>query len=40
MQKGNTELKKAIDAVLAPMTADDFNALMDQAISVQPLSEE
>ena len=34
--KGNTELKDAIDAVLADLTADDFNALMDEAISVQP----
>ena len=34
--KGNTELKDAIDAVLADLTADDFNALMDEAISIQP----
>ena len=39
MMKGNTVLKKAIDDVLSKMNADDFNALMDQAISVQPLSE-
>lgn len=39
MRKGNTELKKAIDGVLAGMTADDFNDLMAQAISVQPISE-
>ena len=38
MRKGNTELKKAIDGVLAGMTADDFNDLMAQAISVQPIS--
>ena len=25
-----------IDAVLSQMTADDFNAIMDEAISVQP----
>ena len=36
VQKGNTALKEAIDAVLSTMTEDDFNALMDQAISVQP----
>jgi putative lysine transport system substrate-binding protein len=34
--KGNTALKAAMDEVLAPMTADDFNQLMDEAISVQP----
>ena len=39
MMKGNTVLFDAVNAVLAPMTADDFNALMDQAISIQPLSE-
>ncbi len=39
VMKGNTELKDAIDSVLSTMTADDFNALMDEAIAVQPLSE-
>ena len=39
VMKGNTVLKDAIDSVLSTMTADDFNALMAQAISVQPLSE-
>ena len=34
--KGNTALKDAIDAVLSQMTVEDFNALMDEAISVQP----
>ena len=34
--KGNTQLKDAIDAVLSEMTVDDFNALMDEAIAVQP----
>ena len=34
--KGNTALAEAIDAVLSTMTEDDFNALMDQAISIQP----
>ena len=34
--KGNTALKDAIDAVLADLTADDFNTLMDEAISIQP----
>ena len=40
LQKGNTELKDAIDAVLNEMDADIFNAIMDQAIAIQPLSEE
>ncbi len=39
MKKGNTALKDAINGVLATMTTDDYNALMDEAISVQPLSE-
>ena len=39
MKKGNTALKDAINEVLATMTADDYNTMMDEAISVQPLSE-
>ena len=39
VKKGNTELKDAIDSILSTMTADDFNALMDEAIAIQPLSE-
>ena len=39
VKKGNTELKDKIDAVLSTMTQDDMNALMKQAIAVQPLSE-
>ena len=39
MKKGNTALKDAINEVLAAMTTDDYNAMMDEAISVQPLSE-
>ena len=39
LMKGNTALKEKIDAVLSTMTADDFNDLMAQAISIQPLSE-
>ena len=34
--KGNTELKDAMDKVLAPLNADIFNAIMNQAIAVQP----
>ena len=36
VKKGNTVLKDAINDVLSTMTEDDFNALMDQAISIQP----
>lgn len=38
MKQGNTELKSAIDSVLTQMTKDDFSAMMDEAINVQPLS--
>ena len=34
--KGNTTLLNAINNVLSTMTEDDFNALMDQAIAIQP----
>ncbi len=39
VKKGNTELVDDINSVLADMTKDDFNTMMDEAISVQPLSE-
>lgn len=39
LQKGNTELKDAINSVLEQMTVEDFADMMDEAISVQPLSE-
>lgn len=39
VQKGNTALVDAINAVLDTMTVDDFNALMAEAISVQPVGE-
>ena len=39
VMKGNTLLKDKIDAVLSTMTPDDMNALMEQAIAVQPLSD-
>ena len=39
LKKGNTVLKEAIDAVLAGMTVEDFNTMMEQAIAIQPLSE-
>ena len=34
--KGNTELLEAMNRVLSNMSEDDFNTLMDQAISIQP----
>jgi len=37
VQKGNTVLKDALDAVLSEMTADDFNALMAEATAIQPI---
>ena len=39
VMKGNTVLKNAIDKVLAEMTVEDFNTMMQEAISIQPLSE-
>ena len=38
LKKGNTELKDAINGILANMSKDDFNKMMEEAISVQPLS--
>lgn len=38
LQKGNTELKDAINSVLAEMTPEDYTKMMDDAIAVQPLS--
>ena len=38
VSKSNPELTAAINEVLATLTVDDFNAMMDEAISVQPLS--
>ena len=39
LMKGNTVLKEAIDSVLSTMNVDDFNIMMEEAISIQPLSE-
>jgi len=39
LMKGDTVLKDAIDAVLAPMGADAFNEMMAQAIAIQPVGE-
>jgi len=38
LKKGNTELKDAINGILGKMSKDDFNKMMEEAISVQPLS--
>ncbi len=39
VQKGNTEVLDAANAVLSTLTVDDFEAMMQEAITVQPLSE-
>ena len=38
VSKSNPELTVAINEVLATLTVNDFNKMMDEAISVQPLS--
>ena len=37
IMKGNTTLLEAMNSVLSVMTADDFNALMAEAVAVQPI---
>ncbi len=39
VQKGNAELLDGINGVLAELTTDDYEDMMNEAISVQPLSE-
>lgn len=39
IMKGNTVLLDALNGVLKDMSADDFNAMMADAISIQPLGE-
>ncbi len=39
LQKGNAELKDAINGVLAELTNEDYVEMMNEAISVQPLSD-
>lgn len=39
IQKGNTELLDAINSVLTEMTVEDYEEMMSEAISVQPLSD-
>ncbi|WP_124066739.1 transporter substrate-binding domain-containing protein [Clostridium sp. E02] len=38
LKKGNDELKDSINEILSKMNKDDFNKMMEEAISVQPLS--
>jgi putative lysine transport system substrate-binding protein len=39
MKKGNAELLEAVNGVLATLTVEDYEAMMADAIAVQPLSE-
>jgi len=39
VMKGNTYLKDAMNKVLSGMTADDFNKMMSEATSIQPVSQ-
>jgi putative lysine transport system substrate-binding protein len=39
VKKGNTELLDALNAALATLTVDDFESMMNEAISVQPLAQ-
>ncbi|MGI6498525.1 MAG: transporter substrate-binding domain-containing protein [Oscillospiraceae bacterium] len=38
-KKGNAELTEKLNSVLSQMTEEDFTAMMDQAIAVQPLAQ-
>ena len=38
VRKGNTQLLDSLNEALAGLTQDDFTAMMDEAISIQPLS--
>ena len=40
VKKGNTELLQAANEVLAGYTEEDFTRMMNEAISIQPLSQE
>ena len=39
VREGNATLLEAMNKVLDPMTADDFNDLMAQAVAIQPIEE-
>ena len=40
LKKGNDELKEAINGVLETMTAEDYEKMMQEAISAQPITQE
>ena len=37
VREGNKDLLDKMNAVLAPMSADDFNAMMAEAVAIQPI---
>ena len=37
VRKGNTELLNAMNSVLSSMTDEDFNALLNEAVAIQPI---
>ncbi len=39
VREGNKVLKDAMDTVLSPMNANDFNAMLAQAVAIQPIEE-
>ena len=39
VKKGNTQLLDAMNKVLEPMSADDFNKMMADAVTIQPIEE-
>ena len=39
VMEGNTVLKDAMNKILKGMTAADFNAIMEQAVAIQPIEE-
>ena len=39
VQEGNKTLLDAMNKVLSPMSADDFNAMMAEAVAIQPIEE-
>ncbi|MBE6981678.1 MAG: transporter substrate-binding domain-containing protein [Ruminococcaceae bacterium] len=39
VMEGNTVLKDAMNKILKDMTAADFNAIMEQAVAIQPIEE-
>ena len=39
VKKGATELLNAMNNVLSPMTAEDFNNMMAEAVAIQPIEE-